>query len=75
MIVPTMSFSEIYDNIIKDRTKVNIKIEYLRAKAIKEFKKARKFPAYVIYNYKIPATNNEYVIYFHAKTRFLHQYS
>ena len=59
-----------YDNLVADRPKIEIKIEYLRSKAIKELKKARKFPAVVTYKYKIPATLNEHIIYFFAESRF-----
>ncbi|MFR9541613.1 MAG: hypothetical protein SNH27_06130, partial [Rikenellaceae bacterium] len=70
MIVSRMSCVEMYDNLVADRPKIEIKIEYLRSKAIKELKKARKFPAVVTYKYKIPATLNEHIIYFYAESRY-----
>ncbi len=70
MIVSSMSCIEMYDNLMADRPKIEIKIEYLRSKAIKELKKARKFPAVVTYKYKIPATLNEHIIYFYAESRY-----
>lgn len=59
-----------YDNLFKDWTKVNIRKEYYRNRAIKELKRSRKFPAYITYDYKIPTTQNQYVIYFYAENRF-----
>ena len=67
MILSTMKYKEIYDNLIKDKKKVDIKKEYLLPKAIKALRKAKKYPAYVYFDYKIPATNNHYLIFFYAE--------
>ncbi len=70
MIIPSMTSREMYDNLINDQTKVNIKKEYYRKRSIKELRKSRHFPAYITYDYNIPASNNRYVIYFYAESRF-----
>ena len=49
---------------------MQIREDYLRRKAIKEFKAERKFPAWRWYEYTIPATNNKYIIFFYAESRF-----
>ncbi|MBQ8853079.1 MAG: hypothetical protein IJZ67_02100 [Alistipes sp.] len=64
-----MTYKEIYDNLANDLKKVQIKEEYLRSRAIREFKKERKFPAYRWYEYTIPSTKNTYVIYFYAESK------
>lgn len=69
MILPSMTYKEMYDHLAADKQKVDIKKEYLLPKAIKAFRKASRFPAWELYEYKIPATNNKYIIYFHAENR------
>lgn len=69
MLLPSMTYKEMYDHLAKDLTKVQIKKEYLRPKAIREFKKERRFPAWRWYEYTIPATNNKYIIFFYAESR------
>lgn len=69
MILPTMTYKEMYDHLAADKQKVEIKKEYLLPKAVKAFKKRMKFPAWEIYDYTIPSTNNKYVIYFYAESR------
>lgn len=69
MILPTMTYKEMYDHLAADKQKVDIKKEYLLPKAIKAFKKTMKFPAWELYEYTIPSTNNKYVIYFYAESR------
>lgn len=39
MILPTMTYKEMYDHLAADKKKVDIKIDYLLPKAIKSFKK------------------------------------
>jgi len=63
-----------YDHLAADKYKVDIKQEYLRPKAIKAFRKTSRFPAWELYEYKIPATNNQYIIYFYAETRTRAEY-
>ena len=54
-----MTYREMYDHLAADKYKVDIKQEYLRPKAIKAFRKTSRFPAWELYEYKIPATNNQ----------------
>lgn len=67
MILPTMTYKEMYDHLAIDKQKVDIKKEYLLPKAIKALKKAKKFPACEYFDYKIPTTNNQYIIFFYAQ--------
>lgn len=69
MLLTSMTYKEMYDNLAKDFEKVKIKQEYLLPKAIREFKKERKFPSWKWYEYTIPSTNNTYIIFFYAETK------
>ena len=69
MILPSMTYKEMYDHLAADKQKVDIKKEYLLPKAIKALRKATRFPAWELYEYRIPATDNLYVIYFYAGNR------
>lgn len=69
MLLPTMTYKEMYDNLAVDLKKVKIKEECLLSKAVKEFKKERRFPAWRWYEYTIPVTNNKYIIFFYAESR------
>lgn len=60
-----------YDHLSKDLNKIQIKKDCLFPKAIKEFKKAKRFPIYKWYEYTIPATQNKYIIFFYAESRKL----
>ena len=69
MLLPTMTYKEMYDHLAADHKKVKIKEEYLFPKAVKEFRKERRFPAWRWYEYTIPSTNNKYIIFFYAESR------
>ena len=57
-----------YDNLSKDLKKVKIREDYFLPKAIKEFKKERRFPAWRWYEYTVPASQNKYInIFFMLK--------
>ena len=56
MLLTSMTYREMYDHLAADKYKVDIKQEYLRPKAIKAFRKTSRFPAWELYEYKIPAT-------------------
>lgn len=66
MILPSMTWKEMYDALVRDEHKVQIRIDKIYPKAVKFFKKSRSFPAWYIDEYKIPATNNQYNIFFYA---------
>ena len=67
MIVPTMTYKEIYDELDKDKFKIKLRIDKIYPKVVKEFKKLRTFPLMHVDEYKIPATNNQYVIFYYAE--------
>jgi len=64
-----MTYKEMYDHLAADLEKVKIKEAYLLPKAVKEFRKERRFPAWRWYEYTIPSTNNKYIIFFYAESR------
>lgn len=57
-----------YDNLAADKKKVEIFIEKQKPKAIKAFKHEKKFPNCKCYEYIIPATRNQYIIFFYAES-------
>lgn len=64
-----MSFKEMHDGLANDARKLQIKVDYLLPKAVKAFRKSREFPAWQSYDYKIPSTNNQYVIFFYVRKK------
>lgn len=67
MIVPTMSYPEIYCVLENAAPKIRYKTEQLCSKAVKYFtREVWKYPAWKTYEYTIPATNDTYVIFFYA---------
>ena len=66
MILPSMTWKEMYDGLVEDAQKVRIRIDKSYPKAVKVFKKSRAFPVWYIDEYKIPSTNNQYVIFYYA---------
>lgn len=66
MIVPTMTCKEMFDGLEKDFQKIQIRIDKNRPKAIKYFKTTRSFPMWYTDEYKIPVTNNHYIIFYYA---------
>ena len=67
MIVPSMSYKEMYDNLAKDKEKVDYRKNYYLPRAIKELKRMREFPACKWYDYTIPSTGNQYVLFYYAE--------
>ncbi len=70
-VTPFDDIQRMYDHLAADLKKVKIKEEYLLPKAIREFKKELKFPAWRWYEYTVPSTMNKYVICFYAECRSL----
>lgn len=67
MIVPTMSYPEIYRVLENAAPKIRYKTEQLRPKAVKYFmREVWNYPAWKTFEYTIPATNDTYVIFFYA---------
>ena len=71
MLISTMTYKEMYDHLSKDLNKIQIKKDCLLPKAIKEFKKAKRFPICKWYEYTIPTTQNKYIIFFYVGHRTL----
>ena len=69
MLLPSMTFKEMYDCLAADFDKVKFKKEQLLPRAIREFKKEMKFPAWKWYEYTAPS-KNKYIIFFYAETRY-----
>lgn len=68
MIVPTLSYPEIYRVLENAAPKIRYKTEQLRPKVVKYFtREVWQFPAWKTYEYTIPATNDTYVIFFYAE--------
>ena len=66
MIVPTMSYPEIYRVLENAAPKIRYKTEQLRPKAVKYFKReVWNYPAWKTFEYTIPETNDTYVIFFY----------
>lgn len=58
-----------YDNLAMDYEKIEIKMDQLKSKAIKKFRKVHVFPAVEMFSYRIPSSNNLYNIFFYAGSR------
>lgn len=70
MIRECTTYKDIYNELAADLKKVELRMEQLYSKAIKEFKKEKQFPAWRRYEYNIPSSGNEYIIFFYAESRF-----
>ena len=80
MIVANMNLHEVYDTLMGEMQKLDWKRDALRSKAEKEMDRqmgfqhsAMAFAAaknYVMYDYKIPSSNNQYIIYFYREHPF-----
>ena len=66
MILTSMFFKEMYDGLLVDSRKVQIRIGKTYPKVVKMFRKSLSFPVSYIDEYKIPSTNNQYIIYYYA---------
>lgn len=67
MIVANMNLHEVYAHLMEEKNKLDWKCDTLFTKAVKEISQQGLFPAWVMYDYKIPSSNNQYVIYFYAE--------
>ena len=80
MIVANMNLHEVYDTLMSEMQKLDWKRDALRSKAVKEMNRqmssqrlALPFCSaknYVMYDYKIPSSNNQYIIYFYRENPF-----
>lgn len=67
MLLPTMTYKQMYDHLGEDLKKVKIREDYYLPKAIKELKKERRFPACKWYEYTVPESKNKYIIFYYAE--------
>ena len=70
MIVANMSLHEVYDTLMDEMQKLDWKRDTLLPKAVKEMNRQMGFQSYVMYDYKVPSTNNQYIIYFYREYPF-----
>lgn len=70
MIVSNMNLHEVYAHLLNEKSKLDWKRDALMQKATNELRKRRTFPAFSIYDYKIPSSNNQYIIYFYLENPF-----
>ena len=62
-----MSLREVYASLTDERRKLDWKRDALIPKAIREIQRNGVLPAWVMYDYKVPSSNNQYVIYFYVE--------
>ena len=70
MIVANMNLHEVYDTLMGEMKKLDWKRDALRSKAVKEMNRRMSFQNYVMYDYKVPSSNNQYIIYFYREHPF-----
>ena len=70
MIVANMNLHEVYADLMGEMNKLDWKRDALFPKAAKEIRNNIDFPACVMYDYKIPSSNNQYIIYFYQEHPF-----
>ena len=66
LLVPSMSYKEMYDILMDDFPKVRYWAEKQLDKVKKELMMASIFPAFKIIKYQSPLSNNRYYIYFYV---------
>lgn len=70
MIVANMNLHEVYDTLMSEMPKLDWKRDALSQKACKEISRGVRFQHAVMYDYRIPSSNNQYVIYFYQERPF-----
>lgn len=58
------TYKGIFDEVDADYEKIQIKIRILHKRVSKEFKKDLLYPSFRWFDYTIPSTNNQYILYF-----------
>lgn len=66
MLLVSMFPNEIYDAIVNDIRKIELRIDKFLPKTINKFKRIRTFPTWYVDDYVIPATKNEHVTFYYA---------
>ena len=69
MVIPTMTFYEMYEELAADRLKIEYKCRQLMPKAVKKFRKTLCFPAWELFEYTNPSRHNSYILFFYAASR------
>ena len=69
MIVPTMRFYEMYEELAADLHKIEYKHQQLMPKAVKKFRKTLRFPAWELFEYTNPTRHNSYILFFYVENR------
>lgn len=64
MVIPTMTFYEMYEELAADRLKIEYKCRQLMPKAVKKFRKTLCFPAWELFEYTNPSRHNSYILFF-----------
>ena len=59
MIVANMSLHEVYDTLMEEMQKLDWKRDALLPKAVKEMNRQMSLQSYVMYDYKLPLSNNQ----------------
>lgn len=66
MIVPSMTHREIYDALLADRDKLQIRAKTLIPKMVKQFKKEARFPAWKWVEYTHQGSQNKFLIIYYV---------
>lgn len=64
MLIPSMTFYEMYEELAADYAKLKYKRQQLTPKAIKSLRKANSYPAWEWFEYTIPSRHNSYILFF-----------
>ena len=70
MIVANMNLHEVYSDLMGEMSKLDWKRDALLHKAVGVLKRSVDFPASVMYDYQIPSSKNQYIIYFYREHPF-----
>ena len=65
-----MNLHEVYAILMDEMQKLDWKRNAMFPKAAKEIGRSIEFPACVMYDYKIPSSNNQYIIYYYQEHPF-----
>lgn len=66
MIVPSMTYLEMYNELVADLPKLKIRANTLMGKVVKVFRKTHRYPAWLCYDYTHQESRNKYLISFYA---------
>ncbi len=66
MIVASMNLHQVYEHLMEEKRKLDWKRDSYLEKAAKEIRRQGTYPAWVLYDYTVPASNNTYILYYYA---------